>query len=172
MAAIRSGRSGLDANHPPDTPIILGELPTESASLVTVEVQRELEASLRESEKIAMQVGAYRSAEHDATVAVGLQAMWFTCGLFVARRGYRYADPIRSLVKPYTDNVVICKAANPFSVIGGLMASVTAFQIPSDVGFWLSARRAAADEAAKLEATQLRQRTLASLTVKVPRPFD
>lgn len=162
----------MDANHPPDSPIIVGELPKESLSNpMTVGVQRELESSLRESEKLSLQLGAYRSAEHDATVAVGLQAMWFTCGLFVARRGYRYSDPIRSFVRPYTENVMLCKMANPFSFIGGLMATVTAYQIPSDVNFWLAARQAAADEAAKLEViTQSRERMLA--TLKVPRPLD
>ncbi len=147
-ATMRSARPGLDANHPPDTPIMLGgpqaaatTTTDNNAPLVSVEVQRELE--------------------------------WLTCGAFVARRGYRYADPIRSLVKPYTDNVVACKLANPFSIIGGLMAGVTAYQLPTDVTFWTSARQASFDEAQRLEAvTQARQRTLQSLGIKVPRPQE
>lgn len=176
-ATMQSGRANLDANHPPDTPIMLGGpapvSSTPAGPLISVDKQRELEASLRTAEKHSLQLGAFRSAEHDATVALGLQAMWLTCGVFVARRGYKFADPIRSFVKPYTDNLILCKLMNPFTLVGSLMASVTAYQVPTDVTFWLEARKASAAEAKRLEElTQARERTLQTLGIKVPRPLD
>lgn len=170
---MRSERSPTDANNPPDSPIMLGGAQppsTGGTANIPLEAQRELEASLRISEKLSLQRDAYRNAEQDATVVVGLQVMWLTCGMFVARRGYRFADPIRSWAKPYTDNAVLCKLANPFTVLGSLMAGVTAYQLPRDVRFWLEARTAVQKESARLQAVvEGRKEKLAALGIHAPR---
>jgi hypothetical protein len=170
-AAVHGKMTPVDANHPPDTPIMLGNAPgtASDARTLPVEVQRELEASLHAAEKLSLQCDAYRTAEHDATVALGMQAMWLSCGLLLARRGYKFADPIRSLAKPYTDNMMICKLANPLTIIGSIMGGVTAYQIPHDLRFWKEARQAVVMESVQLHAaSEARKQKLIALGIGVP----
>lgn len=152
-ASVHSEKHPQDLHHPPDSPLSHFPLPTD-AGLATLPpaVEREVEDALRRAQRHALQVEAYADAVRDARNALVYQCGWLACGALLGWRGYKFADPFHSVLKPYTESVVINKLTHPVAILGGVMSGVTMWQLPADIQFYRNAVGAVDDEKRRLSA--------------------
>lgn len=179
-SASRSGAAEDDIHYPPDSPfasspeLLGGPSSSSSTEGLTTEQVREAEAFQREATLRAMQRQSYLQAHSDATWALGLQTGWLAVGLGIARRAYRFADPVHSLVSSFAANpnrVVAAKLMSPVTLLGLTMTAVTLWQLPTDVRFYRDSKAAMEkEEAAMTEALSKATALVTTTTAKKDGP--
>ena len=154
---ISSKHGTEDIHHPPDSPFASSPellsrtggsgaaVSSQQNNALPTEVIREAEAYQREATLRAMQRKSYMQAHSEATWSLGLQCGWLAVGLGIARRAYRFADPVHSLVSSFAANpnrVMAAKVMSPVTLLGLTMSVVTLWQLPTDVRFYLDSKSA------------------------------
>ena len=98
-------------------------------------------------------------AVFDTSLTAGLQLMFLTGSVFIGARGFRYADFRMSPIRRYTENEFISRCVNLHTLIGGVVAGVTLYQLPSDISLVREARsmrqQAAEGREREVKAAQL-----------------
>jgi hypothetical protein len=79
-------------------------------------------------------------AVFDTSLTAGLQAAFMIGSVGLAIRGFRYADFRMSPIRRYTENEIISRSVNLYTVVGGIIGGVTMYQFPSDIGLVMEAR--------------------------------
>ncbi|KAH9586354.1 hypothetical protein LSM04_007761 [Trypanosoma melophagium] len=149
-----------DVHSPPDSPFIANPAMAQRLAIAPVYVRRMEEAQRRFAVHEERQL-VYNTARTHAAWTVAVQCGWLGVGSWLTLRGYRYADPVQSLVSGMTTNRVISRLFTPLPLLGMTIAGVTAMQIPSDVQLLLAARRAwMQEEICKEEALATRAAVL------------
>ncbi|ORC84329.1 uncharacterized protein TM35_000461480 [Trypanosoma theileri] len=130
-----------DVHSPPDSPFIANPAMAQRLAIAPAYVRRMEEAQRRFAVHEEQQL-VYNTARTDAAWTVALQCGWLGVGGWLTLRGYRYADPVQSLVSGMTSNRVLSRLFTPVPLLGMTIAGVTAVQLRSDVQLLLAARRA------------------------------
>ena len=83
-------------------------------------------------------------AIRDYSINLAMQSVWFGGASYLIHRGFFYSDHTMSFAASFTKNKFICRLMNPVSIVGLVVAGVTAYQLPTDVSALFSAREARA----------------------------
>ncbi|KAG8345615.1 hypothetical protein ERJ75_001670500 [Trypanosoma vivax] len=128
-----------DTNSPPDSPFIT-DIRAACSSVMPTKYVRRMEEALRLYALHDEQRLAYSTAYSTALWTVGIQSGWMSVAVWLAVRGYRFADPVQSLASGVTSNRALQRFFTPLPLFGLVMGGLTFAQLPADVRFLLSAR--------------------------------
>ena len=148
-----STSSPQDSNTPPDSPFVL--VPPESteplrdlSSEYPPHIVRMLEDHQRRAERHRHKLQYYKEAEKHWKMYLTGQAAWCVCGTYFIYRGVQYSDPLKSIIRPLTENSLLCRLASLPSLTGLAIVGVTLYQFPRDYASFKDASAAVAQEQA------------------------
>lgn len=114
------------------TPTTPKAVPASTLGMVMENEQRQLEYATHAYNR------TLRYREGTKHIFYGSTAMCFLAPL-IAVHGFRHADVIRSPVRRWTTNNILCRLANPLCVAGSLSAAWGFFFCPRDYRNWTEA---------------------------------
>lgn len=165
MAATASAAntSGTVAGLPPGMNAVVNA-PSETQYITSaaqvVELPPELmrraeEAQRRYSEK-HYRHRMFEEAYKRSCFAVGMQTVWLCVGAWVIHRGWRYSDPVNSLVVRWASgNRSLCRLTTPICCLGWGIMLLTGLQLPTDVAGLNTARLSLAETKKAMAESQV-----------------
>lgn len=132
--------SNIDRRTAQETPYI-----TDPGEVAALDIPREYVRRMEDAQRIYgehhLQYRAFSQAKSHGVMTMGFQGIWLGVGTWVMGRGYRYSDPMNSVISRLTDNVKVRRLTTPISCLGLLIFSVTCTQLPYDVKMVMEASR-------------------------------
>lgn len=127
----------MSLSFPPDQPFVPDGL--EKTDGLTGEQRRDAQQHLSKVRQHNAEMQGMEIAIRDYRINLAMQSVWLTGGCYMIRRGFIYCDYTQSFATSFTKNTFVCRLMNPASMVGLLVAGVTAAQLPTDIKALMSA---------------------------------
>ena len=122
----------LSIHSPPDSPLAPEGLQNHtrdandqrSLDMFPPEMRRAFSSHITAAHTFDSDFKTMEDAVFDTSVTAGLQAGFLVGSIALAVRGFRYADFRMSPIRRYTENEIISRSVNLYTIVGGIIGEI------------------------------------------------